>query len=180
MDPNQIQGGVPPELSQMPVEGSMPMPPQGMPPQGMPPQGMPQQPMGGAQPMTDEQKQELLGLIEQIKAKLGSLKAVRFASSNATEKMRLDLLKKVFKKLQIAGVDLTNRESVANFIMKLKETNPELADNFEKAMDVLLGGESGGGFSSPEDFNKEVDLGIPPQNNMNNINQNNENMPPGI
>ena len=121
----------------------------------------------GPQPITEEEKQKLLAIIKQIREKLGSLNATQFASNNKTEQIRQDLLKKVFEKLQVAGVDLTDNQSVSDFLLKLKEDNPELAGMFEQAMDVLLGGEAGGSFSDPQDPNAVMDLNVP-QNNMNN------------
>lgn len=151
-----------------------PIQPQSVPPVApqADPSQMPQGAQDGGQPVTAEQRQTLLDFIQQMKAKLGSLSAVRFASGNKTELLRRDLLKQVFEKLQMAGVDLSNKESVAAFIMKLQENNPELATMFEKAMDALLGGQNGGAFGTPQDPNAQVDLGVPPQNNMNNTNPN--------
>ena len=172
MDPTQIQ----PQIEGQPMEGQMPPQMGGQ----MPPQ-MGGQPMGGQmppqmaidpnQPISEEQKQALLDMIGQIRSKLGSLNANKFAAGNKTELLRQELLKQTFEKLQAAGVDLSSRESVAAFIMKLQQENPELAAIFEKSMDTLLGGPSGGAFGTPQDPNAELDLGIPPQNNMNNINQ---------
>jgi hypothetical protein len=159
MDPNQIpQQGVPQGMPQVPLEAGM----------------------EGNQPITEEQKQELLSMISEIRSKLGSFNALRFASKNKTEQTRRNLLKQVFEKLQMAGVDLTDRESVANFIATLRQSNPELADMFESSMDVLLGGAEGGSFATPQDSSAILDLGLSPQNNMNNINQNNEGLQPNI
>jgi hypothetical protein len=125
---------------------------------------------GGDQLISPEQKQSLLDMIQQIRQKLGSFNAMQFASSNKTDKIRRDLLKQVFEKLQLAGVDLTDRQSVAAFMAKLKEDSPELADMFEKAMGALLGGDQGA--VVPQDPTASMDLGVPPTGNMNNINPN--------
>jgi hypothetical protein len=164
MNPNQIQPGM--QVPQDPSQGLVP-----------PMQGMP---VEGGQPVSEEQKQALLDMISQIRAQLGSLGAMRFASGNKTELLRRDLLKQVFEKLQLAGVDLSSRESVAAFIMKLQEESPELAAMFEKAMDALLGGVEGGAFGTPQDPNATIDLGISPQNNMNNNINPNETVPQDI
>jgi hypothetical protein len=119
--------------------------------------------------------QELLNLIQQIRQKLGSFNAMQFASSNKTDRLRRDMLRQVFEKLQLAGVDLTDQRSVSAFIANLREQNPEMADMFEKAMEVLLGG--GEVSQSPQDPTNSIDLGVPPQNNMNNTNTN-EAVPP--
>jgi len=173
----QIQSGM-----QVQPGANVGMPPQD--PSQVPVQGMP---VGGEQPISEEQKQVLLDMISQIRTKLGDLNATRFAAGNKTEVLRRDLLRQVFEKLQLAGVDLSSRESVAAFIMKLQQESPELASMFEKSMDVLLGGVEGGAFGVPQDPNATIDLGvppqgeiqgIPPQNNMNNMNLN-ETIPKG-
>ena len=177
MDPNQLQPGM-----QVPAGITIGMPPQD--PSQVPAQ---ETSVGGDQPVSEEQKQALLDMISQIRAKLGDLNATRFASGNKTEVLRRDLLKQVFEKLQLAGVDLSSRESVAAFIMKLQQESPELAAMFEKSMDLLLGGSEGGAFGVPQDPNATMDLGVPPQgvsqevlpqNNMNNVNLN-ETIPKG-
>lgn len=144
-------------------------------------QATPQEPImpqDGSQPVSDEQRQALLDMIEKVRTKLGDFNAINFANKNKVETLRSELLKQVFEKLQIAGVDLSDRESVAAFLANLQQNNPELAAAFEKAMDVLLGG----GFVNPQDPTASMDLGIDPSNNMNNENQNEEitqNIPQG-
>src|ERR1035437_9011451 len=161
MDPTQTQ-----------MPGDAPVPPVTPP---MPPQGAPTT----DQTVSPEQKQTLLDLIGQIREKLSSFNATKFASSNKTESMRRDLLKQVFDKLQLAGVDLTDRQSVADFMTKLQQQNPQLAQGFEKAMEVLLGGPNGGQFATPQDQSGQVDPSVPPQDNMNNTNPN-ETVPAGV
>lgn len=100
----------------------------------------PMMPLGGAEePVSEEQEQILASAIEQLKQKLGNFNAVQFASGSKTERMRSDLLRQVFEKLQLAGVDLTSRESVSAFIARLRERSPELAQLFEESMNALLG-----------------------------------------
>jgi hypothetical protein len=111
-----------------------------------------QDPAAGGAPISQAQRQELLDLLEKIKGQMKTLEATRFASSNKAEISRKSVLKQVFERLQASGIDLSNRESVAAFIAKLQQLNPELASMFEKNMDALLG--------------------KPDENNMNNINDN--------
>jgi len=113
-----------------------------------------------SQPITPEQRQTLLDAIGKVKGEIDNVGATRLASGQKSDLNRQKTLQKVFKSLQRAGVDLNSRESVASFIMNVKKRNPKLAENFEKAMDQLMGGES---MEAPQD-----------ENNMNNINQNEE------
>jgi len=166
MDPNQFQ----------PVEGVQPT----IVPGGTQPAIVP-----GGVPSTspDQQKQVLLDLIKQIRGKLSSLKALGFATDNKTENMRRELLRKVFERMQMAGIDLNDRQSVADFIERMRSINPELAQIFEEAMNIMLGDESGG-MNTPQGSGP-VDLGVEqpgfaPQNmNNQNVNQN-EAIPPQV
>jgi len=115
------------------------------------------------QPISDGQKQELLGIVDQLQKQMSKIGATRFASKNESEIKRIEILKKVLQKLQMAGVDLSDQNSVSSFIMKLKQSNPEMAARFESSIATLLGGETDGGFSKPEDFSGK--------NNMNNTNE---------
>lgn len=143
----------------------------------MPGQEVPQMPqqeaVGGAPEVTQDQRQALLALIQQIREKLGSFNAVSFAAGNKTEEMRRDLLKQIFEKLQMAGIDLTDRESVSSFIASLRESHPELAEMFEEAIGALLGGDEPVA-EGPRDPAASMDLGVPPQNDINNMNKNEE------
>lgn len=150
------QGPTPTDPSQLPP---MPADPSQAPPEGAP---------DGNQPISPEQKQTLLDLISKIREKLGVFNALSFANKNKLESTRSAILKQVFEKLQLAGVDLTSRDSVAAFLAKLQSDNPELAAAFEKAMETLLGGKGMEG--APQDPTQSMDLGIPQQNNMNNQN----------
>lgn len=165
-----IPGGPAPQMPQAPSQDPSQMPPQQDPSQAeMPPQGDPQQASPDQTPITPEQKQALIDLVNQVRAKLGAFHAHNFAAQNKLETMRSAMLKQVFEKLQMAGVDLTSQESVAKFLMELKQENPELAQNFEKAMEALLGGAPSGPIqpgmaTAPQDPNQStVDLGVPQQ-----------------
>lgn len=123
----------------------------------MDPTQMPQMPVAmpsrGAQPQmpagsdkmpkmaSPEERQQLLDMIAQMKEKMGNFNAVSFASDNQSEQQRMDILKEVFSQLAAAGVDLTDPQSVNNFIEQLRIKNPEIAQMFEEALDALLGKE---------------------------------------
>lgn len=165
-----IPGGPAPQMPDTPPQDPSQMPPQQDSSQAeMPPQVDPSQVSPDQTPITPEQKQALIDSINKIRAKLGAFHANNFASQNKLEVMRSTMLKQVFEKLQMAGVDLTSQQSVAQFLADLKQDNPELAQNFEKAMEALLGGQPTGPIqpgmaSAPQDPTQStVDLGVPPQ-----------------
>ena len=104
---------------------------------GMPPQGMP--PMDpGSQPASPDQKQELLSKISDMQGKAGNLSANKLATDDREKSGRIEALNKIFELMQLAGVDLTDRESVTKFIEGLRQRNPELAQQFEAAMAYFL------------------------------------------
>jgi len=160
-----IQPGIPPAGLRMPpapLAPSMasPVPPVRVPVSPMAPSVPPVPPVGAPSPQmaSPEQRQELLTMIEDIKNGLGDLNASIFAGKNTVEQTRRETLRRVFEILQLAGIDLTKRESVAEFLEKLRMENPELAGWFEESMDVLLGGEDAGPIT-PSNANEGMDLG---------------------
>lgn len=102
--------------------------------------------------ISDEKRQQLLYAADRLKAQVEDTKMRMNASKNLMEVKRKKELRKVFERMQFNGVNLSDRQSVSNYIEKLRQNNPETAANFEKAMDYLMTGEQ--------------------NNNMNNINQN--------
>lgn len=111
-------------------------------------QGMAQQPQPGSDQMpaqeqmaTPEDRQRLLDMIAQMKERMGEFNATSFATQNQSEQHRMDMLKEVFSQLAAAGVDLTDPQSVAQFLDALRLNNPEMAQLFEEALNALLGEE---------------------------------------
>jgi hypothetical protein len=134
-------------------------------------QGPVAQPTGGQEMATEEQKQEILALIEKVKQKFSTVDAVQFAASKDSEIFRKQMLSDVFAQLKAAGVDLSSQESVTAFIENLQKTNPELALQFENSMDVLLGSADPSVLQQNQGPTQDPNA-IPPQNNMNNVNPN--------
>jgi hypothetical protein len=109
----------------------------GFPPEGMgagvPPVGM------GEEMATPEQQQELMDMVEKIKDKVAEAKRVERAGKDNLNNIKSELVKRVFEIMQLSGVDLSKRESVSDFLVRLAEKDPRLAEWFEKSMDLLLG-----------------------------------------
>ena len=131
----------------MMMPGSAPMPPE-MPPQ-VPTSPMPAPAMGpgdvpgqgGVQQFaSDEQRQQLLDLIQQIREKVAETNANSFAGGNQTQQAKMDALKEIFDLLKSSGVDLTDPAAVQKFIDDLKAFSPDIGQMFEDAMTDLLGG----------------------------------------
>src|SRR3990167_6670237 len=71
--------------------------------------------MASPQMASPEQKQQLFDTLDKVKQALGSFNAQRFASKNRMAGLNREVLRGIFEALQRAGVDLTDRESVAAF-----------------------------------------------------------------
>lgn len=88
---------------------------------------------------TPEQKQQLQTMFGAVTQKMGDLKAQMFAASNTNEASRIATLKQVFAQLQASGVDLSDPQSVSDFMTKMQQTSPDMAALFEQSMNSLLG-----------------------------------------
>jgi len=102
------------------------------------------QPQNINQTLTPEQKQELTEKANKVRAELNSVNAIMFANKNIVETKRKEIMKQVFTNFQKAGVNLTDRDAVSKFIMNLQQTEPELAQMFEKSMGALIGEQNDG------------------------------------
>lgn len=123
----QMQNGIAPE-------GEQPMPVQGG---GLPEQGM------GPQMTTPEQEQELANLLQAAQEEMANLTSQRFAAGNERQQYKMDVLSAVFEMLQSSGVDLNSPESVSKFLQELRARNPQMAQDFEMAIEALLGEDAG-------------------------------------
>ena len=129
-------------------------------------QPAPMQPEVG-QMTTPEQEQELANLLQAAQSEMANLTSQRFSSENERKQYKLDVLSAVFEMLQSSGVDLNSPESVAQFLQELKARNPQMATDFEVAIEALLGEEAG------ETVEGAMDGGIEPEE----MNETNETLP---
>ncbi len=135
MDPQALSGPIPPATGTPPVDAA-PSP-------------------GGAAMASPQQKQELMDMIGMIEGKLGEVNAAMISGKNVSEQARMDALKNVFSIMQKNGVDLTDPQSVAAFLDKIKQQNPEFSEFLEQILDHLLGG-AGPAPRSLQDLSAEV------------------------
>jgi len=111
-----------------------------------------------------EDKKELLRqMIEEIKGKLGEANSLGFVTDNMGKVQKGEALQKVFELLQQSGVDLTNPESVRQFIEKMRSSNPEIAQLFEEVMNELLSDDEGmeEGMEMPEEEEEYSEEQVP-------------------
>lgn len=124
-----------PRATTTPIPGQ-PLQSQGM-PTGQDPASMP-----GQEFASPEERQQLIDLLEATREKMSSLRTTEFAGANSKDAAKLDALRELFSMMQSAGVDLTSTESVNVFLEKIKSANPNMAQDFEDALDALLGDDS--------------------------------------
>lgn len=148
-----------PRAETTPIHGQ-PLQSQGL-PTGQDPNVMP-----GQEFVSPEEREQLVQLLEATREKMAGLQTAEFAGANSRDAAKLDVLRELFSMMQSAGVDLTSQESVAQFLEKIKSSNPNMADDFEAALDELLGDETV----------DNMDMGTQSPNPM----MPNENVPEGV
>lgn len=88
---------------------------------------------------TPEEKQSLIDMLSQIEQKYRDMNASKFAGDNQSASIKQDLLVDVFKTMQDNGIDVTNVESVRQFLDNLEQSNPDLYQLFVDAFNGLMG-----------------------------------------
>lgn len=136
MDPLQS-----PLNPQAPRAETTPLPGQPLQSQGMP-TGQSPAAMPGQEFASPEERQQLIDLIEATKEKMAGLRTAEFTGANSKDAAKLDVLRELFSMMQSSGVDLTSVESVNAFLSKIKQANPNMAQDFEEALESLLGDDS--------------------------------------
>ena len=93
--------------------------------------------MGG---MTQEQmKANLQELMSKIEAKMQDFNSQKFATDNKLKEQQSQALREVFDLFKSNDVDPSNLDEVSAFLQKVKDSNPELAQQLEKALETILG-----------------------------------------
>lgn len=89
--------------------------------------------------------EEMRANLEDIKAKLDGkfqdFNSSKFSTDNQMKDQQGQILGLLFDLLEKEGVDPSNPEEVKAFIENIKVQNPELGDQLEQALQVILGDE---------------------------------------
>lgn len=110
----------------------------------------------------DEMKAHLKELMDKVQEAYSGFNGQKTESNAVLKEQENAMLREIFDLLESYGVDASNVEEVNAFMEKIKQTDPELFQQIEKALSSMLGGET-----PPENPGQE------PQENMN-INPNEE------
>jgi hypothetical protein len=105
------------------------------------PQQPPQEDPGSSL-ISDEKRQNLFYAMGRLKAQAEDTKMRINSSQIRLETERKKKLGEIFSKMKLGGVDLSSRESVSDYINRLKQNNPETAVMFENAMGYLMSGKT--------------------------------------
>jgi hypothetical protein len=124
-------------------------------------------------------------MLEKVQSKEREFNTARIMNQNKDEEFRIKMLRAVFDALKQLGIDPGDQLQVRQFIEKLRQSNPDLAELFEELMESLLSGEE----PQPQEPGQEMPQ-MPPgmpqagpevpqagqiENIINNINENQSN-----
>ena len=76
--------------------------------------------------ISEEQRQELLQKLEELKGISGQINTGMFINKNTKETDQQALQKQIFLMLQELGVDLSDPNSIREFLSKLETENPDI------------------------------------------------------
>ena len=96
---------------------------------------------------SDDMKADLKGDYEKVKNKEHSLNSQKLISENEAEDLKGTIVKEMFKLMEGIGVDPSNLESIRDFLTKMEQTNPDIAEMFKIAFSGITKDEQ---FIKPE------------------------------
>lgn len=176
MDPLTPPQSPQPQLTQPPsTVAPPPVSPEG--PMGIPVGTTSQDPATMGSLTQDQMKANLQELMSKIEAKMQDFNSQKFSTDNKLKEQQSQALRQIFDLFKSNGVDPSNLDEVSAFLQKVKDTNPELAQQLEKALEIILGedplipevienqgGESASTGETPDNMNINTNDQAIPQN----------------
>lgn len=86
----------------------------------------------------DDAKRALLDL----KARAGTVESKKILDKNKLEKLRTEIITRLFATMKEMGVDPSNLNSISSFMQKLEQDDPDIFLLFQDAMSGILGNQS--------------------------------------
>ena len=105
------------------------------------PEAAPGMPETGEALSEGEMRTNLENAMAKLKDKYSQFSDQKFVADNQQNKRRSDALSELFTLLEARGVNPENPEEIRAFLDKLRQSNPEIADQVEQAIKALLGEE---------------------------------------
>jgi len=99
-------------------------------------------------------RSNLRGMMEQIKQKMGGVKAAKFGLDKQRAESKSVTLRNIYDYFESVGVDPSNPDEVRTYIEDMRSESPELAAQLEAYLQEALGAEE-------EGFVPSVDEGEP-------------------
>lgn len=96
----------------------------------------------GAQLSQTEMSASLQNMMGDLDGKYSEFQDAKTQADSDSEEQKNDILRQLFDLFQIQGVDPADPEAVKAFLDKIKQENPEVFAQIEKALQSLIGGES--------------------------------------
>lgn len=119
------------------------MPPINQPLNSVPDANIPNGVVPNVAPQTElsqeQMKANLQDMMSKIDSKYQDFNSQKFSSDNKYKVQQGEALRQLFDILQSFGVDPSNVEEVGAFLNKIKNSNPELGQQLEESLSVLLG-----------------------------------------
>ena len=110
----------------------------------------------------DQMKANLQQLMSKIQSKYQDFSTQKFSHNVQMQKQKSKSLRQLFDLFQSQGVDPNSPEEVKSFLDKIKGNNPELYQQLEQALLVLIGGQPGGPSAEVPDTSTPAIPGTPP------------------
>ena len=137
-----------------------------IPPAPMSPPGVAEMPMApqGPELSQEEMRTNIERMMSQVQAKYGDVQVSRFDLDRRSVEGQGALLREMFDFFNSVGVDASNPEEIQAYIEKVKQTNPELAEQLETMLTRLV--EKSSGVPGADDVDNMNTTNEEPQQNI--------------
>ncbi len=98
--------------------------------------------------------------IQQLRSRIGAVQSKKVMDKNTLNKVKIDMINRVFSLMKELGVDPSDANAVNSFLQQLEQQDPDLFALFEGAMNGMIGEEpvNGGAPENPSLMNKFSNL----------------------
>lgn len=83
-------------------------------------------------------RDDISSSIADVKTRSGALESKQIIGENMARDKKIELVRKIFSKMQEMGIDPNDPESIKGFLAMLNKQNPDLYILFESAMGEIL------------------------------------------
>ena len=102
-------------------------------------------------------QEEMMANLEALMAKIEDsyqqFGPQKFAVDKQAQDLKSQAMRQLFDLLQSKGIDPNDPEAVGAYLDQIKSDNPELYQQVEQALELILGSDQGAGAPSPDNMN---------------------------